>query len=377
MKSHWWCWVGAVVLVGALGVSEARANPPAGKIFEALGEEQKGLLGEDIHVDVEMGVWWARLDGGLSSLVDSWNSLEGYESSITEASQSIGTGRGLVQQVGMSLQLKDNYAALDYLSDRLVGLGQDEAEERVDNPLARELIQQFIGELRPDLSSLADIDAEVWVRGEYGRFRGRIENPTVFRARNGAPWFPQEDEGWQTEYYAFEVGMFPLEDDDEHWRGGFFGRYRNFSRPLALGYGETIDEVHLQDSEVTVVELGMRMEGLFCGSFCWLLEGSIVPFTGYARMDFGDLGWASSVPLTLGGNIELSYPVSLLDGTFISPYGGFRMEYVMPGNPQLGADLTEVFSDVASGEVDSRMGINVGTPDYFFWGPTLGLNISM
>lgn len=362
--------------------ASALAGPPSKRLFEALEKEAKTLLTEDLHVDVETGLWWANLDRGLTALVDLDEDFRGYDNDANKARRSIGTGSGLVRSVGISVQLKDNYAALDYFSNKLLNFAQDKAKDRIDNPIAQDLVEQFLGEFRPDLSDLADIDAEVWVRAEYGRLEGKIENIRSFRSRNGRAYFPRKGEGWETEYYGAELGVFPFAGGDEggSWRAGLYLRYRNFDRPLVLGSSsESTAQLHLNDTNVGVYELGMRSESLHCDDFCFLIDWSMVPATGYTRMDFGPVGQTGSLSFSLSGNLEVSYPVSLGDRMLITPYAGFRAEYLLVSSPNQSTALGEAFSFSLSEdeEIDTSFDAQVGTPDYLFWGPTLGLNISL
>jgi hypothetical protein len=358
-----WRWLLGVVL----GASVARADPLGETLLQRFGSDKanyknlKELYSRKVRGEVSFGLWYANLSGGVSSLARSWGTV----------------GRGVVREVRLGLSVAGNEAYFDYLSDELIETAQEEASKRVGNETARRVIRQLIGELRPDLKSILGPQAQVWVRGEYGKFQGAIDNANVFASRNGLPYFGSRSEGWSTNYFGFELGVSPFgpEPVDRYDKSsfnhltGFYARYRNFSRPMALGFSPEQADARfiLQDGTVTLVDLGIRTQLARCATFCVELEGAFSPFASYMRIDLGPLGTLSGSSLSLSGNLRLSFPIKFGADHFLAPYAGFRTESIIP---IVGLVKSDDF-DLDSTEIRDRP--TVWPFDYFFWGPTIGL----
>jgi hypothetical protein len=374
-----WRWL----LAAAALSSSAQADPLGETLIQRFGSNKanvknlKELYDRDVRGEVSLGLWYANLSGGVSSLAQSWGTAGGDETPVDTATRSIGRGSGVVREVRLGLSVAGNEAFFDYLSDELVETAQEESSKRVSNETARRVIRQLIGELRPDLKSILGPEARVWVRGEYGKFQGAIENANVFASRNGRPYFGSRSEGWDTSYFGFELGVAPTgpepmnryDKSSFNHLTGIYARYRNFSRPMALGFSPEKADARfiLQDGTVTLVDLGIRTQLARCQTFCVELEGAFSPFTGFMHIGLGPLGSLSGTSVALSGNLRLSYPIKLWGDHFLAPYAGFRTESIIPIVGLFKSD------DYDFDSTEYRERPTVWPFDYFFWGPTVGL----
>ena len=362
--------VGAT-LVALLAARPAFADPLGEALKNRFGTNKgnaqnlRELYERDVHAEITAGLWYANLSRGVSGLVDAQDDLGGQASFVTKANRSIGTGRGLVREIKFSVNVKGNEAFFDYLSDELLESGGEEAAKRVQNPVAKQIIRQLVGELRPDLRSVFGEKSKVWVKGEYGKFQGAIDNADVFASRNGQPYFASRSEGWKTDYFGLEAGIFPETSppknrDEPSLLLGFYGRYRRFTRPLVLGFDADGDRPAflLQDGAVTAIDLGIRVLLARCGTtFCFEGEGSMGPFTGFSNIDLGRFGAVRGALFTLGGAARFSLPLRLSQDVSIGPYVGLRVDSMLPLTLASNDPIAPTFWAV----------------DYFFIGPTFGL----
>lgn len=335
---------------------------------EANIKNIRELYEHGVHADVTLGLWYASLSGGLTALVDAQTAAFEGQDAATKASRSIGRGKGVVREVRFGLSIAGNEAYFDYLSDELLELAQEQVDKQVDNPAAKRVLRQLVGELRPDLKSWFGPDAIVWVKGEYGKFQGAIDNAYLFASRDGKPYFGAHSEGWTTSYFGFEAGFFPdgrqasaeTKRDEATFLYGFYGRYRRFSRPLVLGFSveDRPAQFLLHDGDVTAIEFGMRVQIAKCSTFCGEFEGSMAPFTGITLIDIGQIGNARAGIFAFGAAGRVSLPISITKDVYFAPYLGLRAESLLPL--------------IAAGSTDPNAP-SFPMPDYFFWGPTAGL----
>lgn len=343
------------------------------------------LLQRDVHFDASAGLWLAQLSGGLTTLSNTVGSIGYSEDATTVALDSVGTGHGLIREVKFGLEVKGNEAYFDYLSDKLFQTAEEEIDRNVDNPILREALLQIAGELRPDLKSLLGPDAKVWLRAEYGEFKGVVENGHIFSSKNGKPFFGRREEPWETDYFGFEAGVYPegrlasdelkkrvgIQAGDEGF--GFYARVRRFSRPLVLGFGSEgpdIAQFMLVDGAVTAYELGARVEFLNCNKVvCLRTSGYMAPFTGYTHVEYEGIGDAGGGLVTLGGELKLSLPIELGDTIAFAPYVGFRTDYMLP--------FVSSSTDSANDSSEFNEALEPWAIDYFFWGPNAGLMVKM
>lgn len=366
-----WLWALGGCLITALAARPVHADPLGEALKNRFGSDRamasnlRELYERDVHAELSAGLWYANLSRGISGIVDAQDGIGGNASLVTKANRSIGTGRGFVREIKLGLAVKGNEAFFDYLTDEILETGGEEAAKQVQNPIAKQVIRQLVGELRPDLRSVFGEKSKVWIKGEYGKLQGAIDNAEVFASRNGLPYFASRSEGWKTDYFGLEAGIFPdasegAKRDEASFLYGFYGRYRRFTRPLALGFDADGDRpaFMLQDGDVTAIDIGLRVLIAKCGTiFCTEAEGSLSPFMGFTNIDLGRFGAVRGGLFTLGGNVRVSLPLRLTENAFIGPYAGLRMDSMLP--------LTVGKSD-----------FNAPTywpVDYFFIGPTFGL----
>ncbi|MEZ4468658.1 MAG: hypothetical protein R3F43_30515 [bacterium] len=338
---------------------------------DAMAETFWELINRTVHLEAGIGLFYANLSGGISSLTSLLD-----DSPLNQAIQSIGTGQGLVREVRFGLKVAGNEAFFNYLSDRLFSAAEDEVKDRVDNPIAQDLILLIMGELRPDLPALLGPDAKTWLRVEYGRFEGSIEDAWRFATRHGQPWFENRGAGWATDYFSAEAGIFPdgadgLDAFDKPRRrgeygGGGFGyylRYSRWSRPVVIGFGEdagtSAQGYVLQDAAISSYQVGARVELLTCENFCWRITGTFAPFTTWTSIDLGDFGDTRGISFAGGFDVQLSLPINLFGSLGIAPYASFRADFLFP---LLGAGYFDADPDRTT----------IWQPDYLLWGPTVG-----
>ncbi|MCC6554633.1 MAG: hypothetical protein IT372_16760 [Polyangiaceae bacterium] len=343
------------------------------------------LIQKGVHFDLAAGLWVAQLSGGLTSLTNSMDKLNYPEGVTTTALDSVGTGHGLVREVRFGLEVFGNEAYFDYLSDKLFQTAEEEIDRHVDDPILREVILQIAGELRPDLKSLLGPDAKVWLRAEYGDFKGVVENGHVFASKNGRPYFARREEPWETSYFGIEAGVYPegrLASDELKRRVGMktgdegvgvYARMRRFSRPIAIGFGTEADAAQfvLTDGAVTAIEAGLRADILKCNDYlCLRASGYMAPFTGYADIDYEGIGDGRGVLISTGGELRLSLPIEIGDAFAFGPYVGFRADYLLP--------LVSSETDASrASDADYNEAIEPWAIDYFFWGPSFGLMVKL
>ena len=373
LRPRWlWALGGALVaLVLFVAPRSAHADPLGEALKNRFGSDRameknlRTLYEKDVHGELTAGLWYANLSRGISGIVDAQDGIGGDASLVTKANRSIGTGRGFVREIKLGIAVKGNEAFFDYLTDEILETSSEETSKQVQNPVAKQVIRQLIGELRPDLRSVFGAKSKVWLRGEYGKLQGAIDNAEVFASRNGQPYFASRSEGWKTDYFGVEAGIFPdasegAKRDEASFLYGFYGRYRRFTRPLALGFDADGGKPAflLQDGDVTAIDIGLRVLLAKCGTtFCTEAEGSVSPFLGFTNIDLGRFGAVYGGLFTLGGALRVSLPLRLTENVFVGPYAGLRMDSMLP---------------IVAGGND----LNAPTywpVDYFFIGPTFGL----
>lgn len=330
------------------------------------------LLQRTVHLEAGVGIFWAHLSGGLTSLTAALDN-EG----VSKAINAVSTGSGFVREVRFGLEVAGNEAFFTYLSDRLFAAAEDEVKENVRNPYAQDLILMLVGELRPDLGDLLGPDAKTWLKVEYGRFEGSIDEAWRFATRSGRPWFGENGAGWRSNYLSVDAGVFPdgrghlNEFSKQHREGGdegigLFARYSRLGRPTVLGFGDEVGSEGgyvLEDSELTTYAVGIRAELLFCDNACLRMSGTMVPFTAVSNLDLGRLGSLWGGLFATGFELKASYPIDIFGVLALSPYASFRADFMLP---MLGDGAGSIF-DVSITKVQFWL------PDYLLWGPTAGI----
>ena len=314
-------------------------------------------LMSSVRLEADAGVMSAYLSGGLSTLSSSLD----QSGRASEAIRSVGTGSGIVTRLQGYLEVAGHDLLFSYFSDSLWDRATAQAADGRVSGLARDLLLQLAGELRPDLGDLLG-GAQSWVRLEYGRFEGPISEAWRFTARNGQPWFGGADAAWTSELLTVEAGVYgdyrAQSRSGAAQSAGAFLRYTQFDRPAVLGY------TSLQDATLGMLGLGFRMERYDCaGGWCTNFIGNFIPFTGWSWLDLGPYGTVRGVVLAADFEAELSYRFEVMSSFEIEPYVAFRADWMLPftgySNP---------------GEIDV---VTLWQPDYLLWGPSAGLKVSL
>lgn len=352
-----------LILASVATAGDVRAEPFMGTDTGAA-RTIRSLYEKGVHAEVSAGLWYATLTRGFTGLADSMQESTGDTSAVTKANKSIGAGRGLVREINIGVSVEGNEAFFDYLSDELLQAAEEEeGAGGVRDPQAKQVIRQIIGELRPNLRSILGPDAKMWVRSEYGKLQGELENAHLFASRNGQPYFGSRNEGWQTKHFGLELGVFANPGKSSEGSSallGLYGRYRRFSRPLVLGWSshETTSFM-LQDGTVTAIDVGVRGQLRSCSKhLCTEFDGSLSPFLGFTQIDVGRYGTARGGLVTAGGNLRLAVPLQLSPNTFVGPYVGVRLDLLVPA--------------IVTPHTDPNAP-SLWPTDYLFTGPTLGV----
>ncbi|MBU1429891.1 hypothetical protein KKF91_04930, partial [Myxococcota bacterium] len=297
------------------------------------------LLDRTVDLEASFGLWQARLSGGLTALTAKLD-----EGQVSQAIDSISAGEGLVREVRFGLRVGDNKAFFSYLSDQLFNEAEAQVKEAIDSRVAREIILRMMAELRPDLSDYLPPKAKAFMRVQYGRFIGGVDEPWRFSTRGGRPWFGGAGAEWRSDYFSAEVGLLEEEEAiNEFGEGqarrrrrysgattGVFLRFSRMGRPLVLGFGNEAgldaNGFILEDATLDAYSFGLRFDGIKCDTICWRVIGDFVPFTGVASLDLGRFGNQRGAILGGGGELRASLPINMLDMLFISPYASIQAE---------------------------------------------------
>jgi hypothetical protein len=333
------------------------------------------LLGPDSHFDARLGAWYANLSRGPFSNVDASIGEDVYEGSSTGinpegAAGRIRTGSGLLRDIGLSLGVRGNEAFFDYVSDQLFEAMNAEVDARTRPGYARETIKMLMGEFRPNLKDWLGVDARVFIQTQYGRLTGRIDDMSVFTARNAQPYFgPRKGGSWDTRLFSLEAGWFHEDDaytstkKDEGTRLGGYLRYLSFSMPTVVGQ-EELDRNYnaLQDADFAAIGVGFRGEYWACPNVCLETSMSFVPI-GAGSLDLGRWGELFGSPLQLGADVGVNYPWVLGSIMTLRPYLTFRADWFTIWGAQTGGE--------------GNFATKTVIPDYFLWGPRAGLSVSL
>lgn len=374
----------AVLGLGCLGAPAARAEGVLERRFgsDAANRENLGviadLLGKGSHLDLRVGAWFANLSRGPFAALGSSDAFEGkvppdldFETP-EKAGKRIGRGRGVLREVGIELGVAGNEAFFDYVSDKLLSAAQDEVNSRVSNETLRETIQIIAGELRPNLTSLLGPHARPWLTATYGRFEGTIDDAHFFRSRDGKPFFGGRSSPWETKFFSAEGGVFYESGKpgkgETVFRTGVYARYLSFQMPVVVGFlSENLNDASLalQQGDFRAIGVGFRGDVAGCTSVvCLNLSGSIIPMTGYGRLDLGPWGEVPGLPMMMSIDPGLSVPIKIGQAGVLRPYASFRVDWLGLAN-------------MGSTGGDAGYETEPAVPDYLLWGPRAGLALEL
>lgn len=324
-----------------------------------------------VVVEAEIGLFFARLSAGITNV--DLDITGDSKTSVDRAIDSIGTGSGNVGQLAGRVQLFGHDLFFSYVSDDIFEAGNREViEDRLGNKLAEDALMLLAGELKPDIQGLITDDDQPYVRVQYGKLEGVIEDPWRFATRNGRPWFPGRNGAkWETSLLTLEAGALYEETERSRYKKktertgfGYFLRYTSFERPVVIGFGSDDGrDFGLQDGGLTVVAFGVRYLLETCETTCWTVQADTVPFTGLSFLDLGPFGDQSGGILTVAGNLRWSWPIEIGDLFIIEPFAAFQIDYLLP-----------LIGNYFSAEINDA---DLWAPDYLLWGPSLGLIVEI
>lgn len=314
------------------------------------------FLGSQSSAKFRMGAWFGTLSRGPNTRAfdSTFDAVGGAPSA------HIGVGSGVLSDIGAELTLGDYDLAFGFLSDQLFAPA-NEALEGIDNRLAATVLKQLFGELRT--RALGHIfGSEVWVRVVSGNFEGPLEAER-FGVRDGEVWFGGRDAVWRTAYFSAEAGA---ENKPFDFDVGTYLRYTRFSMPTALQLNDAslTDPFALQTATLNALGFGLRWSDSIPISFLDLdLSASMIPFTGLAAVSYG--AWGTAFGLLAEGDARATLAVNIpLGGLMaIRPYVGFELRVVLPVT--LSIDLTDLAAP------------SVALPDYYLWGPQVGVEVRL
>lgn len=348
-------------LASALALALALLPAPA----DARAKKKKPADDGAFALELEAGIFFANLDSGLTNL-----SIGFDETAVDRAIDSVGSGAGNVGQLRGRLSILGYDVLFGFVSDEIVDLAARPAvEDEMGNTIAQEALLYLLGELRPDLRGLLADDDRPYVKVEFGRFEGIIEQPWRFATRDGRPWFPsREGARWQTDLLTVEAGTLVVEPDrrreDDSATFGAFLRYTAFERPVVIGFGDDDGRgFALQNGALGLIGAGFRGGYTTCDGYCIGLMGDMIPFTGWTWLDLGPFGSQRGVVLAGSAEIRLSWPIDFGDAFAIEPYASFRLDYLLP-----------ILGTYFDAEIDNAQ---LWAPDYVLWGPTVGLALEI
>jgi hypothetical protein len=323
-----------------------------------------------IALEADAGIFFAYLSGGITALASKVD-----DSALNQAIDSIGTGEGVLMRLGGHLEVLGHDVFFQYVSDAILDPGEQAVSGRLGGGVAEDALLFLAGELRPDLHDLfqltfLDAPASTFVRVEYGRFQGAIEDAQQFSTRNGRPYFGGRSEKWSSKFINIDAGLMtePEVDRrakafgrDETFAGGYFLRYTSLSRPVVLGFGTDGDGFAVQDGDLGMLAVGWRLIFKTCGTICTTIDGNFIPFTGWAWLDLGPFGTTRGAVLAGGFELKFSLPWNPAGSFVLEPYLSFRADWLFP-----------ILGDGFSAEIDTAQ---LWAPDYLLWGPGAGLTL--
>lgn len=341
--------VSLILLLGLIAQTPAEAPAPEERPL-LLGQ----LLGAKSSVTVRVGAWFGNLARGPNQL--SFESSLETALGIEAPGRSVGVGSGILRDLGLSLTIGDYDFAFSFLSDQLLGDSTDTGD-----PIANTVLKQILGELRTRaLEHL--VGSEVWIGVRSGGFEGPLDG-SKFQIRDGQVYFGSKNDLWSSSYLAIELGMekpvFDLFD-------AFYLRYLQFGVAHALEFTDEDSEgpYVLQSSEVQAFGLGLAFQPRWTlGDFDVELLLASIPGLGVSAVSYGSWGTIYGVLITADLRLEVGYRMELAGALALRPFAAFQTELVMP------------FTGSFDLEAEGIPGVAI--PDYFFWGPLVGLEVQL
>ncbi len=335
-------WLPALLLVTQ---GDARTTQDEDDRPLAIGQ----LLGAQGAVRVRAGLWFANLSPGPMTVAFD-------RTKIDSDLESIGRGTGVLRDLGLSLTIGDYDFALGIISDELLA----PATDGLGNDLAATIIQQLVGQIRT--RALRELfGTEVWATVRYGDFDGPLDATNIGQ-RDGQVYFGGKDARWDTPYLSIETGAREAGFMD----GDLFFRFTHFSMPgpLDIPLEDSDALLSLQTATVWAGGVGLSWEGT--ADFGWFeLDGRFagIPFTGFSAVSFGEWGTLYGLLLEANARVAMAIEIEIAGAIALRPYAAFEASLVSPV--------------VLTLTVDDLYAPSVAMPDWFVWGPQVGLEVRL
>ncbi len=312
------------------------------------------LLGAESTAKVRLGVWFGNLSPGPMTMAFDRNKATALGQPGDY--ERIGRGTGLVRDLSLSMTVGDYDFALGILSDELFA----PASDAIGNDLAATVIQQLVGQLRTR-ALRALVGTEVWATVRVGGFDGPIDASAI-GVRDGAVYFGGKADRWNTNYFSAELGAL----DTGPLGSSLLVRFTTFSMPAALELLSELSDAPLTLQRATVYAGGLGFD--WQGSTSWgLLElaasANAIPGTGLAVVDYGPWGTLFGLLAEAGARVALIVDLPIADVIALRPYVAFEAKLVSPL--------------VFSVDLDDLNAPSVVMPDWFLWGPQVGLEVRL
>ncbi|MCK6548382.1 hypothetical protein L6R52_21220 [Myxococcota bacterium] len=313
------------------------------------------LLGAKSKAKVRVGLWFGNLSPGpMTASFDS-----AIATALGEAAPSsyIGRGSGVLRDLGVELTLGDYDLAVSFLSDDLFA----PAEDRLGSGVGATVIKQLFGQLRSRAIRLFE-GTETWVTIRTGSFDGPMDASRI-GIFDGGVYFGGRDARWDTPYFSAELGSAGagwLDSD-------LFFRFTTFSMPAALDISSEMSSAPLsiQTASVYGGGVGFALKGTTPLFSVIELDGAIaaIPFTGLAVIDYGQWGKIFGLLVEANARLAVAADLPIAGWLALRPYLGFEVSLVSP--------MT------FSVDLDDLNAPTVVMPDFFIWGPQVGLEVRL
>lgn len=340
--------VGMLSLLALLG--QVDPAPPTSPPPLLLGR----LLGAQSAAKVRLGVWFGNLSPGPMTV--AFDSNKATALGQPPAYDRIGRGIGLVRDLSLSMTVGDYDFALGILSDELFA----PASDAIGNDLAATVIQQLVGQLRTR-ALRALFGTEVWATVRVGGFDGPIDASSV-GVRDGRVYFGGQADRWDTNYFSAEFGAVATGPFDS----SLLLRFTTFSMPAALELLGELSDAPLTLQRATVYAGGLGLDWQDTTRWGWLelaTSVNLIPGTGLAVVDYGPWGALIGLLAEAGGRIALIADLPIADVIALRPYVAFEAKLVSP--------------IVFNFDLDDLNAPSVALPDWFLWGPQVGLEVRL
>ncbi len=331
-------------------------------LTSVLGARSASAEGNE--VELHGGLWFAKLS--RPEVVPDMPMITAADN----PDQDVGTGSGVLRQLGFSLSLADNRLAFDYMTDQL--LGDDTAGS---GKLGRESLRLITGQLMPALGGKVKPIVEV----TSGSFEGGLKDPGKFIRHDGEKYLPRGLGGWKSSLFAAGLRLRFGEERPSHvpdfystWALGF--RYTHFGIPTVSVGNSSIGmpgQAYLIDSAVSMYE--PVIDGELGYKYVLARFGGGL---GYGVTDFGKWGRYTGMSMSMNGLLQVRVPFSAGPvGMALTGGVSFQMWVVVPpsASPKRFAEGMPD-GDLGGGSIVEA---SIASSMYLLWGPQVGLEVRL